>query len=97
MTQKAGTPLIQMSWQGSQQVFDLLVAQQKAVSSAIEAKANQLSKTGEDAADAAFLAGLMQEHLKELCEIVRVYDHMFLTPDQSNIDWDRALLVDYGE
>lgn len=93
---KEPVPAIPMQWNSFQQVFDLLHSQQKNVSAIIERNANVLAGVGENAVDTAFIANLFHEHLKELSEIATICDHMFATPEQSNIDWDRYLLKKYG-
>lgn len=94
LDKKEAVPEIPMQWRSFQQVFDSLHSQQKKVSVVIEKGTNALA--GENAVDAAFIANLFHEHLKELSEIATICDHMFATPEQSNIDWDRYLLKEYG-
>lgn len=96
LDKKEAVPAIPMQWSSFQQVFDLLHTQQKNISVVIERNANALAGANENTVDVAFITGLFHEHLKELAEIGTMCDHMFATPEQSNIDWDRYLLKEYG-
>lgn len=97
LDKKEAIPAIPMQWSSFQQVFELLHTQQKNISIVIERNANALAGANENTVDVAFTTSLFHEHLKELAEIGTICDHMFATPDQNNIEWDRYLLKEYGE